>query len=361
VLETEYTLRRRAICAGFRDHKFDALVVSALVNVRYLAGFTGSQAVLVLEPGREAVLFTDPRYQIQAAQETACRVRVVRGPLMPAVSRHLARRRILRIGFENHRISFEAHQLLEMGLPLGASLETAGSLIEQRRMIKSPAEIELIRRSMLTASRAFQAAIRKIRPGVTEARLAAEIDHLMRRYGAEKPAFETIVASGPRSALPHASPGPIALSPNQLLLIDMGACREGYASDMTRTLFLGRPTARAKRMYRAVLEAQLAAIAAVRDGVAAAGVDRAARRRLRADGLDQAFVHSTGHGLGLEIHEAPRLGRREKALLRAGMVVTIEPGVYLEGFGGIRIEDTVAVTAAGCEILTPVSKELMAI
>jgi Xaa-Pro aminopeptidase len=141
----------------------------------------------------------------------------------------------------------------------------------------------------------------------------------------------------------------------------MGACQEGYASDMTRTLFLGRPTPRAKRMYRAVLEAQLAAIAAVRDGVAASGVDRAARRRLRAAGLDRAFVHSTGHGLGLEIHEAPRLGRREKAMLRAGMVVTIEPGVYLEGFGGIRIEDTVAVTAAGCEILTPVSKEFTAL
>jgi Xaa-Pro aminopeptidase len=141
----------------------------------------------------------------------------------------------------------------------------------------------------------------------------------------------------------------------------MGACQEGYASDMTRTLFLGRPTPRAKRMYREVLEAQLAAIDAVRDGVAAGGVDRAARRRLRAGGLDRAFVHSTGHGLGLEIHEAPRLGRREKTLLRAGMVVTIEPGVYLEGFGGIRIEDTVAVTAAGCEILTPVSKEFTAL
>jgi Xaa-Pro aminopeptidase len=154
VLETEYTDRRRAICAGFGDLKFDALVVSALVNVRYLAGFTGSNAALVLEPDRKAVLFTDPRYQIQATQETACRVRVVRGPLMPAVSRHLARRRLLHIGFENHRISFEAHQLLEKDLPLSASLKTAGSLIERRRMIKSPAEIELIRRSMLTAGSA---------------------------------------------------------------------------------------------------------------------------------------------------------------------------------------------------------------
>ncbi len=359
MLQAEYKDRRRDIAADIADRKMDALGVSALVNVRYLSGFTGSNAALVVEPGREAVLFTDPRYQIQATQETTCRVRVVRGPLMEAVSRHVAR--FHRIGFENTRISFESHRLLDKNLPLGASLVPASALIEQRRMVKSGAEIGLIRRSMLIASRAFAAAVRKVRPGVTEADLAAEIDHLMRRYGAEKPAFETIVASGARAALPHASPGHIPLKPNRLLLIDMGACREGYASDMTRTLFLGRPTARVKRMYQSVLEAQLAAIAAVRDGVAAGDVDRAARRRLRADGLDKAFVHSTGHGLGLEIHEAPRLGRREKTLLRAGMVVTIEPGVYLEGFGGIRIEDTVAVTAAGCEILTPNSKEFAAL
>lgn len=359
MLQSEYNNRRGDIAADIAGAKMDALVVSSLVNVRYLSGFTGSNAALVVEPGREATLFTDPRYQIQAAQETTCRVRVVRGPLMEAVSRHAARFR--RIGFENTRISFEDHLMLDKNLSLGASLKPAGTTIERRRMIKSAAELGLIRRSMLTASRAFTAAVRKLGPGVTEADLAAEIDHLMRRYDAEKPAFETIVASGVRTALPHASPGHILLKPNRLLLIDMGACREGYASDMTRTLFLGKPTARVRRMYQSVLEAQLAAIAAVREGIAACEVDRAARRRLRADGLERAFVHSTGHGLGLEIHEAPRLGRRENTLLRAGMVVTIEPGVYLEGFGGIRIEDTVAVTAAGCEVLTPNSKEFAAL
>jgi Xaa-Pro aminopeptidase len=361
VLDSEYQDRRRSIWAVLPERKLDSLVVVAAVNVRYLTGFTGSNAALVVEPGREAVLFTDPRYQIQAARETTCSVRTVRGPLLTALSRHLARRRLRHIGFENTRISFEAHRLLDKDLPLGASLEPAGALIEERRMIKSPVEIELIRRSMLIASRAFAAVLGKARPGITEARLAAEIEHLMRRFGAEKPAFDTIVASGGRSALPHAAPRDVALRANQLLLIDMGASREGYASDMTRTLFIGRPTARVKRMYGAVLAAQLAGIAAVRDGVAAGEVDRAARRCLRGEGLDRAFVHSTGHGLGLEIHEAPRLGRREKTPLRAGMVVTVEPGVYLEGFGGIRIEDTVAVTAAGCEVLTPCSKELKAL
>jgi Xaa-Pro aminopeptidase len=361
VSENEFTTRRRLLCAGLAERKLDALIVSALVNVRYLAGFTGSNAALVLEPGREAVLFTDPRYQIQAGQESSCRVRVVKGPLMTAVSRHLARRRLRQIGFENTRISFEAHAQLDKDLLLGAVLKPVGNLLESHRMIKSPAEIELIRRSMRVASRALELTLPRVRPGVTEAGLAADIDHRMRKLGAEQPAFETIVAAGPHSALPHARPGNTALSRNQLLLIDMGASRQGYASDMTRTFYMGRPPAAVKRLYRAVLEAQLEAIASIRDGVPAGAVDRAARRRLRAGHLDKAFVHSTGHGLGLEIHEPPRLGRREATILRTGMVVTVEPGVYLEDFGGIRIEDTVAVTAAGCEILTSCSKELTAL
>jgi len=361
VLDTETIHRRHAVSSAVGAQGLEALVVSALVNVRYLSGFTGSNGALVLEPDREPVLFTDPRYQLQAAQETSCRVRVSKGPLVEAVSKHIVRRRLRRIGFENTRISFEAHRALDKDLPMGVTLSPVGTVIEQLRMVKSATEIELIRKSMLVASTAFKRAIRRARPGVTEAELAAEIDHQMRRLGAQKPAFETIVASGPRSALPHASPTQLALKPNQLLLIDMGASRAGYASDMTRTLFLGSPPAKVQRVYRAVLQAQLAAIASVREGAAAGDVDLAARRRLRAEGLDRAFMHSTGHGLGLEIHESPRLGRRDKTMLRAGMVVTVEPGVYLEGFGGIRIEDTVAVTTHGCEILTPDSKELTAL
>jgi Xaa-Pro aminopeptidase len=191
--------------------------------------------------------------------------------------------------------------------------------------------------------------------------LAAELEYRMRRLGAEKPSFETIVAGGVRSALPHAQPTSAPLRAGDLVVVDMGAFQDGYASDMTRMLFLGRPTARVKRTYRAVLEAQLAAIDCVRAGVPVAQVDRAARRVLKGYGLDRAFVHSTGHGLGLEIHEPPRIGKRDKSVLREGMAITIEPGVYLEDFGGIRIEDTVVVTAGGCDILTPTSKELRTI
>jgi Xaa-Pro aminopeptidase len=194
-----------------------------------------------------------------------------------------------------------------------------------------------------------------------ESELAAELEYRMRRLGAEKPSFDTIVAGGPRSALPHAQPTAARLESGDLVVVDMGALQEGYCSDMTRMLFLGTPGNKVKRTYRAVLEAQLAAIDAARAGVSTARVDRAARQVLKGYGLEKAFVHSTGHGLGLEIHEPPRVGKRDRTVLEAGMAITIEPGVYLEGFGGIRIEDTVVVTRTGCEILTPTPKELRVI
>ena len=194
-----------------------------------------------------------------------------------------------------------------------------------------------------------------------ETELAAELDYRVRRQGAEGPAFDTIVAGGARTALPHAHPTTAALRSGALVLVDMGAMLAGYASDMTRMLFLGKPGPQVKRAYDAVLEAQLAAIDAVGAGVEAQAVDRAARRVLARHGLDRTFVHSTGHGLGLEIHEPPRIGKKEKTLLEKGMAITIEPGVYIEGFGGIRIEDTVIVRENGCDVLTPTSKQLRVI
>jgi Xaa-Pro aminopeptidase len=250
---------------------------------------------------------------------------------------------------------------LQACLPMKSSIEPLPAMVEELRMIKSPAELDLIRRSVELNSRAFELAVRRVRPGMTERDLAAEIEYRMRRLGAEKPSFETIVAGGRRSALPHAQPTAAPLRHGDLVVVDMGAFCDGYASDMTRMLFLGTPGARVKRVYRAVLEAQLAAIDRVRAGVAAHQVDAAARRVLRAYGYDRAFVHSTGHGLGLEIHEPPRLGKRDKTILQPGMAITIEPGVYLENFGGIRIEDTVEVTGTGCKVLTPTPKELRVI
>ena len=360
-LSAEFSLRRDTVAAGLAGRKLDALLVAFSPNLRYLTGFTGSNGNLLITPDR-AILFTDPRYTMQAANETACQVRVAKGPLTAAVSAAIGRMKLRRIGYEPARMTCDVLESLQSKLPMRAALEPvkdpAEGWIEELRTVKSPDEIERIRRSVETNSRAFEQAVARVKPGMRESDLAAELEYRMRRSGAEKPSFETIVAGGARSAWPHAQPTASRLKPGDLTIVDMGAMQDGYASDMTRMLFLGTPDAKVKRAYRAVLEAQLAAIDTVRPGVKASAVDAAARDVLKSYDLDRAFVHSTGHGLGLEIHEAPRIGKRSKAKLQAGMAITIEPGVYLEGFGGIRIEDTVIVTETGCQVLTPTSKEL---
>jgi Xaa-Pro aminopeptidase len=343
----------------FDELKIDALLVSAPPNVRYLSGFTGDNGLLLVTPGSQT-LFTDPRFTIQASEECTCPVKIAKkGPLDQAALANVGRRRLKRIGFEASRLLYDTYQRMQASLPPGATLKPVGPVVDKLRMIKSDDEIARIRRSVLTNSEAFEKTARSIGAGVSESAIAAELEYQMRRLGAEKAAFETIVAIGPRSALPHAQPTARKLGNDELLLIDMGACQQGYMSDMTRMLFLGQPGRRIQSMYNAVLKAQLAALDAVRPGVTAAQVDRKARQVLDAEGLGKEFIHSTGHGLGLEIHEGPRLGRRDKTKLQPGMVITIEPGAYIRGFGGVRIEDTVLVTNQGCEVLTPTSKELM--
>ena len=355
--DNEFTLRRASIAVGLEAHKLDALLVDAPPNVRYLSGFSGDNGNLLVYAGG-ATLFTDPRFAIQARQQVSCQVKVSKGPLSADVIAAIHRLKLRHMGYDSARTTCGYFEALRSKLPMGSSLDPAPGWVEELRMVKSPAEIDLIRRSVELNSRAFELAVARVRPGMTEQDLAAELEYRMRRLGAQKPSFETIVAAGLRSALPHAEPTAARIGRGSLVIVDMGAFREGYASDMTRMLFLGVPSAKVKRTYRAVLEAQLAGIAAVRAGVRTAAVDAAARRVLRQHGLDRFFVHSTGHGLGLEIHEPPRIGRRDKSHLEAGMAITIEPGVYLEDFGGIRIEDTVVVTETGCRILTPTPKEL---
>jgi Xaa-Pro aminopeptidase len=360
----EYAARRAVVASGLAARKLDALLVAFSPNLRYLSGFTGSNGNLLITPER-AILFTDPRYAIQAANETDCEVRIAKGPVAAAVIAAISRLRLRRVGYEPARMTCDVLESLQSKLPMRASMEPvtepADGWIEELRTVKSAAEIERIRRSVETNSRAFDQGVARVKPGLKESDLAAELEYRMRRLGAEKPSFETIVAGGARSAWPHAQPTASRLKPGDLTIIDMGAMQDGYASDMTRMLFLGRPGAKVKRTYHAVLEAQMTAIDSVRPGVKASAVDAAARDVLKKHGLDEAFVHSTGHGLGLEIHEPPRIGKRGKARLRPGMAITVEPGVYLEGFGGIRIEDTVVVTESGCEVLTPTPKDLRVI
>jgi Xaa-Pro aminopeptidase len=349
--------RRQSAGEVLESRKSDALLVTSLHNIRYLTGFTGSNAALLLERGGEAVLYTDPRYAVQSSQQVDCRVKIVTGPLLAAVMSRVRRARFRRIGFEPDHLTAGRFEALKKSLPVKTSLEPATGLVEGLRMIKDEGERALIRDSVTINSQALEAALKRLKPGMTEAQFAAEIDYRNRRLGAEAPAFSTIVAAGARAALPHAQPGATKIE-SGMLLIDMGAFRQGYASDMTRMVYLGKAPQRYRKAYRAVLEAQQAALDSMRHGVKASAVDRAARDVLKAHGFEREFVHSTGHGLGLEIHEPPRIGRSDKTVLQAGMAITVEPGVYIEGWGGIRIEDTVLVTANGCEILTPTSKSI---
>jgi Xaa-Pro aminopeptidase len=269
------------------------------------------------------------------------------------------KRKRRRVGFERLHLTYAEYQTISENLPLGVELVPSGGDIEKQRMVKDDTELKAIRKAVDTNSLAFDSAVKKVRLGMTETDLAAEIDYQQRRRGASGPAFDTIVAFGEKTALPHAHPGSVKLANDDIILIDVGARQEGYTSDMTRMLCAGKVSTRLKQLYKAVLESQLAAIDSIREGFPAHKVDLTARSVLKTHGLDQYFVHSTGHGLGLEIHEAPSLRKKDKTPLEAGMVITVEPGVYVEGVGGIRIEDTVLVTRNGFEILTPTRKELI--
>jgi Xaa-Pro aminopeptidase len=340
--------------------ELDCLMISGRENIRYLTGFTGSNAALLMFADARTILYTDPRYTIQAAQQADCKITVAKGALVQSLMRDFDRSGKSGIGIEKDHLTVGLFQAFMKILPTRATAEPVAGIVEKLRMVKDEGEVELIRKSVDLNSQAFDAALKRIKPGIAESDVAAEIDYRSRRLGAERPAFDTIVAAGERSALPHAQPGR-AKAGQGILLIDMGAFLNGYASDMTRMVHIGKAPAKYKRTYKAVLEAQLAGIDAVRPGVTSKTVDAATRATLKAHGLEKEFVHSTGHGLGLEIHEAPRLGRKDKTRLEAGMVITIEPGVYIEGWGGIRIEDTVLVTKTGCEILTPTTKDLVEI
>ncbi len=357
---SEVEQRRRDASLRLSEHKVDGLLVSSPANLRYLTGYAGSNGLLLLTQ-REAHFFTDPRYGLQASQQITCKVQVAKGPLIEAAAKTIKRKHLKKIGFETAWMKHEDFAKLKEAMPLGAGLVPVGRVLEEQRMVKSPSEIELIRKSVLVNSEAYTRTIRRVRAGVREQDVAAELEFQMRMLGAEKAAFDTIVLIGERSALPHGRPGTRRLEPNELLLIDMGAMVDGYASDMTRVACTGTPPKRVRDLYRAVLEAQLAAIDSVKPGMTAGKVDLVARAVLNRHKLDKQFIHSTGHGLGLEIHEPPRLGRKDPTRLQAGMAITIEPGAYLEGVGGVRIEDTVLVTQNGCEVLTPTAKDLVTI
>lgn len=339
--------------------RLDAFVVTHLPNVFYLSGFTGSAAALVIT-NSSLTLFTDSRYTFQAKQEAQnSRVKIVAGPLLSSAGEQLAREHLLRVGFEAARLSVAQKSLLEKAAEGRKRWIPWDGKVEATRAVKDAAELSLMREAAAIACESWQELLPLIKPGAIENDLAAELEFRMRRKGASGPSFDTIIASGPRGALPHANASGRAVGKNELVVCDLGAILRGYSSDLTRTVFVGRAPVEVRRWYSAVLDAQEAAREVLRSGVSAQQVDAAARKTLKRAGLGKQFVHSTGHGLGLEVHEAPRLARGQKTILCAGMVVTLEPGVYVEGIGGIRIEDEALVTPNGAEYLTDANRELV--
>ena len=340
----------------------EALVLTHLPNVFYLSGFSGSSGVLLVL-GDAIHLFTDGRYTIQAHEEAPqARVRIVRTPPAEACGEFLRSRlprKRLRVAFEAASLNVSEWERLKKAAGPGIEWKPTTDLIERIREVKSAEELDVMRQSARLASEVIGEAADFVRPGVAELEVAAEIDYRLRRKGASGPSFDTIVASGPRSALPHARPTEKRLRKNELVVLDLGAILRHYCSDLTRMVFLGRAPARIRRWYKAVEQAQEAALEALRAGVTAGSVDRAARRLLNRYGLGPYFVHGTGHGLGIEIHERPRVGRSQKQEIRVGNVVTLEPGIYVQGVGGIRIEDEVAVHADRIELLTTAPRGLL--
>jgi Xaa-Pro aminopeptidase len=352
-------LRRRLTKAGLHG-----LLVTHLPDLRYLSGFTGSSAALAVTR-RSARLFTDGRYKTQAAAEVSvAKVEiVVSSPAVAAVQWLAAQPGVEFAGFDPAQTTVANLARYRAALParLRRSFLSAlaAPLVLPLRQIKDEDELALMIEAALTGCKLFEHILGFIRPGLAEFEVAAELEHQAHLLGAEGMSFETIVASGPRSALPHGRASSAHLPRRGFVTLDFGVILNGYCSDMTRTVHLGKPKASERATYEAVLEAQEAAVAAVGSGVSCAEVDEAARSVLRKAGLAEAFSHSTGHGLGLEIHEPPRIGADETARLLPGMVITIEPGVYLAGRFGIRIEDMVAVTRNGGQVLTPAPKALI--
>ena len=338
--------------------KLPAILIGSLPNAQYLTGFSGSAGALLVADGK-SLFFTDSRYDIQAHEEVhGSGVKIVKGDALSAAAQWAAKSRLKRLGFEAGTVSYQGYHRLQELVPRAKWFPTNG-LVEELRIEKDPGEIELIRKAVELGSRALEETLPLLRPGMTELEIAAEIEYRMRRYGGERPSFETIVATGPRAALPHARATERRIRPKEFILLDLGVILNGYSSDMTRTVFLGKAPAKAARMYKAVLEAVREAEGAVAAGRPCEAVDEAARTVLRRYAYERYFTHSTGHGLGREVHELPRIGRGQKTLLPEGAAITVEPGVYLEGYGGVRIEDVVIVRKGAGEVLTPTTKELI--
>ena len=360
-MKTLFFQRRWELQARLAEKHLSGVLSMNPASWYYLTGFTGDAGALLLS-ANTSFLVTDGRFTSQAREETSG-LRVVKQEesLMAAIGSLLRGRSQARIGFDAMRLTVAQFRALRRAAGSRVRWIRADGEVEKGRQRKDSAEMAQMRKAALLGGEVLSGALKLLKPGVREIEVAAEIEYQMRRRGASGPAFESIVAFGARSAYPHARPTEKRLGKNELVVLDLGVILGHYCSDITRTVFVGRAPARIRRWYRAVQEAQAAAVAAAQAGTRCGDVDAAARGVLARYRLDHYFVHSTGHGLGLEVHEDPRVARGQKHVLVPGNVITIEPGVYVPGVGGIRIEDDVAVHADRTEVLTRVPRDLIEI
>ena len=357
-MAADYPARQTALRRRISELGLDAMLVGYSPNIRYLTGFTGSAGQLVIHPDR-TILVTDPRYAVQGPEETrgVAEVVVEGTNLWNRVRETLALGGPIRFGFERERVTVRDAERL--GGIEHADPVPAGGLVEELRIVKDESEVARIREAAGLAHEALDEVLPSIRPGQTELEVAARLEAALRRRGSEWHPFQTIVASGPRSALPHARAGSRPLAGGDLLLVDFGAQVSGYSSDITRTFVLGRADSRQREVYQAVEAAQRTARERMLPGMSGREADALARDVIAARGFGAAFGHSLGHGLGLEVHEGPRLAVTAEELLPAGAVVTVEPGIYLEGWGGVRLEDDIHLLPEGPRCLTDGRTELL--
>ncbi len=338
-----------------RQLNVDGILVTDLLNVKYLTGFTGSSGYAVITK-TDAVFVTDFRYQEQAKHEVkGFKIKIERGDRAKEVKELVDEYATGKLGFEDHNVTFGFYNKL---LKKKIRLKPLNTVIESMRIMKSPDEVQCIRKAASRAERAFIKLQPYIKPGITERKLALKLEALLKEEGCKTLPFGVIVASGFLSALPHASPTNKIIKKGDFIVFDWGGEYEGYYSDMTRTIVAkGKDTARQKEIYSIVLEAQKKALETVKPDIKAAAVDRAARNYIKQKGYDEYFGHGTGHGVGLAVHERPYISWRSKDVLKENMVFTVEPGIYLPRFGGVRIEEMVVVTKSGAEVLTSLPKK----
>ncbi len=354
----DHQVRRRALSARLGEHNLDAMLVTSLPNLRYLTGFTGSNGQLIAGADGAAFL-TDGRYTTQARRELTGLepVTYARG-YGEAILEQCAALGVTRLGLEADDVTLALHKRLASKLP-GIELVPTEGVVEDLRTAKDEDELVSLRRAQAVTDEAFDAVLEHVLVGVSERQLATDLERVLRQSGADGLAFPSIVAFGDAAAEPHHEPGDRRLEEGDVIKLDFGAKWDGYHSDMTRTVAFGDPPNELRKIHDLVREAQRSGIAAIHAGVTGGEVDRAARSVIEAAGYGDQFTHGTGHGVGLQIHEAPRVAREMDDVLPVGAVVTVEPGVYLPGLGGVRIEDMVEVTADGGTVLGSSPRELI--